>query len=1202
MSRETERLKWERYYASAQDVVESETARQFHAEFVALVDSMLPEGGRVLEAGCGAGEQSLALATTGRYRVTLLDFAENALKQARRRFEQAGLPAEFLLEDVFTPGQPRYDLVFNAGVLEHYNPDEQIALLRGMAGRSRRYVLALLPNRRNYWYWLWRVRHSAAGNWPFGKEIPADDLAAVFRAAGLRFLGQRYLGDVWTEDFITGLDGLDPESARQVVEVHRSGILPPEQTAYLVAALGVVDDAPAPPGWGAAPDGGATSSVSVLTAALADALALQVAARVDAARLGDDLAARMDALAAAFSTRDEAHAARLDALIAQMQRADAHLRAELEARRLDVERQVADLVAVAHRERQESVARLTTRAEAAFEQTADRLQETLARQIGVLRQVERDYTTALLARDQEIETLRGQIAALKTPPRRGAGRRLRALGGRVLQRVGVLAPLKRLRHLYRKKVAAPLGAVQSSYRSPIALGHPGVPASRRVFILTYTFFDFDGREVYAGGAERYLLELARLLREQGYAPEVVQCGNGYWVRYYGELRVSGVDVGGEAARLSEVFHRLPHPAALVIYSPFSLATSAPSDEAALGISHGVFWDYADFQANRPAMDALRAALARLDAVVSVDTNTINWARADAAAHAGKFIYLPNFVDTEVFIPAPRPRAGGEAEPRVAPAQGAEVVILYPRRLYRPRGYWLVAEALPDILGEYPEAVFHFVGQADPEEAGHVRELMARYPGRVRWETLSPEEMPRAYRRADITLIPTVHSEGTSLSCLEALASGNAVIATDVGGLPDLIVPDYTGLLIPPTVEALHAAIARLLDDPDLRVELGRRGRESAQAFSLTRWQARWRRVLDAYLPPRPEGRADPLPVAFFPAAPGVSWEGIQQRPHHLARQLAYAGIEVFWGNPTRRLDSPHPLLHILSPRETLQARRPLVFVYYPYHYPELAIYDHPFVVYDVLDDIRIHAASDAEQNLPPGRRAADYHEKLLAEADLVIVSSRPLLRRVQAKRPDALLVPNGVELAHFRAPRRAQLHDPPVIGFHGALAEWFDLDLLTEVARSRPEYRFELIGPASVDLRPLTQLPNVRHRGPVPYSEIPGHVVEFDVGILPFKLNAMTHAVRPLKALEYLAVGAPVVATPLDELRDWPGVLLAETPADFAAQLDAALRLRAALPDDERVTAFLQSSDWAQVTRPLIERIAHTGNPPQSHGNHGVSP
>ena len=58
-------------------------------------------------------------------------------------------------------------------------------------------------------------------------------------------------------------------------------------------------------------------------------------------------------------------------------------------------------------------------------------------------------------------------------------------------------------------------------------------------------------------------------------------------------------------------------------------------------------------------------------------------------------------------------------------------------------------------------------------------------------------MPQVYRYADIVLIPTKAAEGTSLSCLEAMASGRAVIAGCVGGLSDLIVDGYNGLLLRP---------------------------------------------------------------------------------------------------------------------------------------------------------------------------------------------------------------------------------------------------------------------------------------------------------------------------------------------------------------------------------------------------------------------
>lgn len=80
-------------------------------------------------------------------------------------------------------------------------------------------------------------------------------------------------------------------------------------------------------------------------------------------------------------------------------------------------------------------------------------------------------------------------------------------------------------------------------------------------------------------------------------------------------------------------------------------------------------------------------------------------------------------------------------------------------------------------------------------------------------------MPEVYRRADIVLVPTCYSEGTSLSCLEAMASGCAVIATNVGGLPELIINRFNGLLIAPEAEALAEALTQLIEQPELRQDI-----------------------------------------------------------------------------------------------------------------------------------------------------------------------------------------------------------------------------------------------------------------------------------------------------------------------------------------------------------------------------------------------
>lgn len=274
-----EQDKWDAYYAGLGEAEETPAVRAFGDEFAAVMDELLPAGAGVLEAGCGAGFQSLALARQGRYRVSMMDISPEALDATRRLFARNGLTADAAPGNVFTPGEPAADLVFNAGVLEHYTLDQQAAFLRGMASRSRKYVLVLVPNRLCYWYWLWRIRQSQAANWPFGKECPMADMAAAFRKAGLTFLGRAFLGAVWTEDLIANVGGISPALRDELLAVHRSGFIDPAQRCYLTAALGCIGDAPAelPACWGVGTAGDEMRTAEI-TASLADALALRLAA------------------------------------------------------------------------------------------------------------------------------------------------------------------------------------------------------------------------------------------------------------------------------------------------------------------------------------------------------------------------------------------------------------------------------------------------------------------------------------------------------------------------------------------------------------------------------------------------------------------------------------------------------------------------------------------------------------------------------------------------------------------------------------------------------------------------------------------------------------------------------------------------------------------------------------------------------------
>lgn len=290
---ENERQKWDQYYASLPLLDESEPTGKFNEEFREVVSGLLPPESSILEAGCGAGWQSLALARLGKYRINLMDLSQEALRYAQRLFERENLQANFIYGDVFEPDKPNYDLVFNAGVLEHYTFGQQVAFLRGMASRSRRYVMVLVPNALCYWYWLWRIQKSGEGKWPFGKEVPILDLSGVFKAAGLEFLGQRFMAEGWTGQFVRSLTGLDEQLRHHILEVHCSPVIPRSQKSYLVAALGsvTVEEEESPPGWEKISQF-EENGVAEIRAALADALALSVSAQQKLRVLQSEVAKR----------------------------------------------------------------------------------------------------------------------------------------------------------------------------------------------------------------------------------------------------------------------------------------------------------------------------------------------------------------------------------------------------------------------------------------------------------------------------------------------------------------------------------------------------------------------------------------------------------------------------------------------------------------------------------------------------------------------------------------------------------------------------------------------------------------------------------------------------------------------------------------------------------------------------------------------
>src|SRR5262249_49773077 len=140
-------------------------------------------------------------------------------------------------------------------------------------------------------------------------------------------------------------------------------------------------------------------------------------------------------------------------------------------------------------------------------------------------------------------------------------------------------------------------------------------------------------------------------------------------------------------------------------------------------------------------------------------------------------------------------------------------------LYPVKGHKYLIDAMPSVLGRFPDTVFVIVGQGglrDELEAHAVRLGLAshlRFLGHR-------EDIQNILSICDIFVLPSL-SEGMPLALLEAMAAGLPAVATGVGGVVEVLDDRQTGLVIPPRAsDALADKVITLLSDPPLAKELG----------------------------------------------------------------------------------------------------------------------------------------------------------------------------------------------------------------------------------------------------------------------------------------------------------------------------------------------------------------------------------------------
>lgn len=368
-------------------------------------------------------------------------------------------------------------------------------------------------------------------------------------------------------------------------------------------------------------------------------------------------------------------------------------------------------------------------------------------------------------------------------------------------------------------------------------------------ILYYNYLEPDGSGISVGGIQTYIHNLIPVLREEGYEVSVYQCSLHPFTRTFGGATVHGIGLRYQLGRQSQLARGLFRYAKDFICAKddlliFGSATCVVPCKGynSVAIQHGIFWDiplsrscsvlrYFRHYVGKCWLSwrRYRERVMPVRTLVCVDHNFVNWLRASFPYPQVRLRVVCNFSSVPDTLPQ---------------KPDGPVHIIFARRFFQYRGTRLFADAVARLLRENDAVRVVIAG--DGPDAPYLHEKLRDVADRVEFTMYSCDESLSVHSRMHIAVVPTLGSEGTSLSLLEAMASGCAVVCTNVGGMTNIVLDHHNGLLISPEEDALYEALSELVADAGLRKRLGACAYQTVcDSFSLGVWQKCWRSVIQS---------------------------------------------------------------------------------------------------------------------------------------------------------------------------------------------------------------------------------------------------------------------------------------------------------------------------------------------------------------------
>ena len=347
----------------------------------------------------------------------------------------------------------------------------------------------------------------------------------------------------------------------------------------------------------------------------------------------------------------------------------------------------------------------------------------------------------------------------------------------------------------------------------------------------------DGKLLSVGGIESYIYHLTELAHTLNIQTRVFQFADEDFNEVYHNTIVYGVKSKSESFDIlwnTALSVRNKSGRYLSIIANDSLIPSWKVPNSIV-IQHGIGFDSTSTKHRPIIIEFLYKAyyaykrvkrIYNIDECVCVDNNYINWFHTQIMRRDIKMTPILNFA---------------KIRPTQVKRDNSIVKIVFARRGVQIRGTHLFASAAHRLLNEFNNIEITFAGNGSEEEY-----LINTFQGyeRVKFTEFTTVDSIEFHQKYHIAVVPTIYSEGTSLSLLEAMSSHCAVISTNIGGLSNIIIDGYNGLMISPDVDELYASMSLLIQNETLRDSLAINAYETVKtSFSIEKWKLAWTKIL-----------------------------------------------------------------------------------------------------------------------------------------------------------------------------------------------------------------------------------------------------------------------------------------------------------------------------------------------------------------------